>query len=819
MRLKHRTWMTARPSAPSWISYLIPLLIFIAGFVLLQSNDASINVTTNINASLNKLKDHHPEIDPPSYIPYHTLYARLPPALGIALLVLWLVFLFSFLGIVASDFFCPNLSTLASRLGLPEDVAGATLVGWANGAPDLFSTFASLKAGSGSLAIGELIGAASFICSVVAGSMVLVKPFKVGKYNFFRDVGFFTVAVAFAMAILRDGQIHKWEAGTMIALYATYVVLVAGGSWWRRRRRRMKERQRLIRGAWRNDNTDLLDEHHHTDVSDTSVLLDTGDAASARNHKHISTKPASSKTLTPLIIPSFKISGETEEGDYFSKLAPSSEQVDYLSPLSTPSMSAGVRKRSGTLIPTSASVRRYQHGHVRSHSHTTVRPTPGRLLHRSSILAAIEFRDVVNSLQVESTASRHLSPFREAGDADADVDTQRHQRRPISSPESNRRWRRQVTTTSPRHETGIHNLPRAMSNPGPESARVISELAVEDPWKNAPVPKSRIGMPSLNVEDAAGIPEWNLDSSLVDSTSGYVGRDTGNRESTTDGSGENFMSRYPAKALKLLGLAKSSNDTQDGQIPPKAQRLLGLHVPSPAIPDWSRSWRIAISVIIALIHAIFPSLHNFRSKSILAMITSVISVPAVLLLNLTLPVVDETELAEEFLQEMEKERLISEDPGHRRGDGEEGDDDDDDDVGSHALNEDEDSIEEELNEEERVEYENNVRRSLAIAHELHSPVATLQHPHSHHLGRTGVGAMNLAPPDVEDGTFSVSQRSAVPSLPELEDHQELRVGQTYEITDLELSTYLTAIQCFLAPIFVVMALLGTIVLLGQCCRY
>lgn len=38
------------------------------------------------------------------------------------LMALWLVFLFAFVGICASEFFCPNLSHIASRLGLSESV-------------------------------------------------------------------------------------------------------------------------------------------------------------------------------------------------------------------------------------------------------------------------------------------------------------------------------------------------------------------------------------------------------------------------------------------------------------------------------------------------------------------------------------------------------------------------------------------------------------------------------------------------------------------------------------------------------------------------
>lgn len=80
----------------------------------------------------------------------------------ILVLVCILAFLFSFIGISASDFFCPNLATIASYLGLNESTAGVTFLAFGNGSPDVFSTFSALKSGTFSLAIGELIGAATF---------------------------------------------------------------------------------------------------------------------------------------------------------------------------------------------------------------------------------------------------------------------------------------------------------------------------------------------------------------------------------------------------------------------------------------------------------------------------------------------------------------------------------------------------------------------------------------------------------------------------------------------------------------------------------
>ena len=164
--------------------------------------------------------------------------------------VFWLAFLFSTLGITASDFFCPNLGTIAERLGLDENVAGVTFLAFGNGSPDVFSTFSAMKAGSGPLAIGELLGAASFIVSVVAGAMCIIRPFSVEPRPFLRDVGFFTAAVGLLLVILWDENLHAWEAGLLVALYILYVVVVVVGTWWDKRQFRRKHLESIARGEY-----------------------------------------------------------------------------------------------------------------------------------------------------------------------------------------------------------------------------------------------------------------------------------------------------------------------------------------------------------------------------------------------------------------------------------------------------------------------------------------------------------------------------------------------------------------------------------------
>ncbi|KAF4571498.1 hypothetical protein EYR40_007970 [Pleurotus pulmonarius] len=191
---------------------------------------------------------------------YLSFYFCLSPALrplGFVGLILWLAFLFSALGISASDFFIPNLSTIAQLLGLDENVAGVTFLAFGNGSPDVFSTFAAMRTNSGSLAIGELIGAASFIVSVVVGSMCIIKPFQVNRGPFLRDVGFFAAAVALLLVILLDNELLFVEAAGLVVLYVFYALVVVSSSWWERRQEGKRVLEARIRAEY-DENTPLF---------------------------------------------------------------------------------------------------------------------------------------------------------------------------------------------------------------------------------------------------------------------------------------------------------------------------------------------------------------------------------------------------------------------------------------------------------------------------------------------------------------------------------------------------------------------------------
>ena len=181
-------------------------------------------------------------------------------AAAFLILISWLGLLFSTIGIAASDFFCINLSTIAAILGMSESMAGVTFLAFGNGSPDVFSTFAAMNSNSGSLAVGELFGAATFITAVVAGSMALIRPFKVARKSFVRDISFFVVAAGFSMVFLWDGKLRLWECLLMVAYYIFYVAFVVAWHWWLGRRRRRRETEAAVRGHFGQGTDELINE-------------------------------------------------------------------------------------------------------------------------------------------------------------------------------------------------------------------------------------------------------------------------------------------------------------------------------------------------------------------------------------------------------------------------------------------------------------------------------------------------------------------------------------------------------------------------------
>lgn len=664
-----------------------------------------------------------------------------------------------------------------------------------------------MRAGTGPLAIGELLGAAAFITSVVAGSMTLIRPFRVPRHSFLRDVGFFAFAVAFTIVILWDGDIKAWEAGAMIGLYCFYVFVVAMGSWWLRVRKRRLDTMRKARSEFAAEGEEI--EYR----DDPDFPTQPGDGTPDRrpslqlsqSQSSLTSSLLSSPHLVPIDFP--RIPHEPEIADEAALFDMAEEaQAHRRHRPSLPSAGPNGRLR----IPSSAVSRRpppLLESPSRDKSPLSARPgarhrhNTGAAI-RPSLLGAIEFRDVVNSLAQEAAArgtrpsallfpdstghgigssrqransyshprhERALSAYPDLAVEDGDTESDAASRRSSSSARDtlgdlspNRRststasWARArghraamsaVVSTSKapwQRDPDIHDRaepawPKPTKDPAGEPARptpswTASADQIEDPWRNAtPRPRQQLRL-QIPTPDRPSTPLQPL------SASSALG--TGVPAIMVTGAGGSEAS--------LVSPASRRNDASSGVNP--------LYVPDKR----RRAWVIVKTILAVL----FPSLQGLRRKSWVGRIAAVVTAPAILLLNLTLPVVDDDGSDCESDEGEKEDEAVEEENG------------------------DEDL--EQLSPEEIQAKRRH--RDQTIAATLHSPAEFNHHDRSPHSPSSAISVLPL------DGPGASEPPPIELPPPEIE---------TWEgPTDAQITRVLAAVQCFLAPLFCLVALTG-----------
>ena len=188
---------------------------------------------------------------------------------------------FGALAVTAERFFVPALKNIASALRLSDDVAGATLLSFGNGAPDIFAQIAALShrdaGASVALALGAVAGAGMFIASFVFPCVVLFalrdgnRYLALHKWSFTRDVGFFATAFALALGFFVDGSVEAFEAASLFALYLVYLVVLFTG---RRVRRLLRKTIEFLKGELDSDDESSIDWDDSDNEDVAAPMLD-----------------------------------------------------------------------------------------------------------------------------------------------------------------------------------------------------------------------------------------------------------------------------------------------------------------------------------------------------------------------------------------------------------------------------------------------------------------------------------------------------------------------------------------------------------------
>ncbi|EGX96899.1 sodium/calcium exchanger protein [Cordyceps militaris CM01] len=557
--------------------------------------------------------------DDASLISYLDLYyCKLNHAQPVAfvLIVFWLGMLFTTIGIAASDFFSINLSTIATILRLSESFAGVTFLALGNGSPDVFSTLAAMASNSASMAVGELLGAACFISGVVAGSMALVREFKVDRRSYVRDICFLIVAVIFTMIFLSDGSLHFWECWAMIAFYLLYVATVVGWHWYFSRRKLQLRREGEARSHFYGSASQASDELAGEPYRDDPDDPDRTHGAQEQHRPDISTLEAG---------PRIELEGDDWE-----------EAVDEQAQDHERMVAAEV----------SRSMRVLRTNRPRRNTKTPIRP---------SLVGALEFRSALAQLQRESNwqlanmprrshSDNHIPHPRHRGASFADLSAVAHsQPNPHFDPSPYGRERAFSTSTAPGVITEVED---ASSDGEPATER--SGGATKAPLHSssytvggnlAPPPKN----PPSTSKSATinGQPDKHLPVLVVRPPTRQGGH--------IDGSAP--TSPFPDLTDSPMLLTPSPNaEPSEFMLPspvvgrraelPGSLRGCDCIAEQKPVFWWPYSLLPPPHIILA---TLFPTLQGWSSKTWWDRFISTISAPSIFLLVLTLPVVEPEE--------------------------------------------------------------------------------------------------------------------------------------------------------------------------------
>ncbi|KAJ5558576.1 Sodium/calcium exchanger membrane region [Penicillium sp. DV-2018c] len=578
-----------------------------------------------------------------SYLQFYYCSLANAKLVAFTILVLWLSLLFSTIGIAASDFLCVDLSTLASILGLSESLTGVTFLAFGNGSPDVFSTFAAMRSNSGSLAIGELLGAATFITSVVAGSMALVRPFKVARRSFVRDVGYFIVAITFSMILLADGKLHTWESATMVCLYVFYVVMVVTWHWYLVRQRRKNDRNLAARAHYH------IPDNQELEIEETAEDDDPGVAAESRSLLRGASTEDFALLESAGDLPLWKEQEDEDEEARNRYLAEISDNMHIFRPMQT---------RRNTTNP--------------------IRP---------SLVGALEFQSVLHSLQKSRATQRNPTiSLNSYSDGEFDTDTRSVASHPRTSRPSGSNGR-----LSPSSAVGSSRV-RAVSANDAEGLRIDSSVSknppvqgplltvsgpsieeAKDSMQSHQLPRIDTGVPTLSpsssanpsriatpVEPVPHTPELlapsgafhfpNYRDALKDVRSPMSVSPRGTSRRRASGLGPESPS-VPFPSYTDLPSAPTSRPPSI-RFPDSATRLERLHVECdrdaihvglPFCKPLRNLWPDSFPTPQQIGCTLFPTLTGWKSKSVWERLLGIIAAPSVFLLTITVPVIEPQE--------------------------------------------------------------------------------------------------------------------------------------------------------------------------------
>lgn len=146
---------------------------------------------------------------------------------GFLLWALLILYTFKVLADVCDGHLTSVLERIVEKLGVPEDVAGATFLAMSSSAPELFHSVVSTFVLVSPSGLGNIVGSALFNLLCIIGVLPICskeKCLRIWWYPTIRDACFYAVSICELYLVIMDGEVALWEALVMVFTYGLYVL-------------------------------------------------------------------------------------------------------------------------------------------------------------------------------------------------------------------------------------------------------------------------------------------------------------------------------------------------------------------------------------------------------------------------------------------------------------------------------------------------------------------------------------------------------------------------------------------------------------------
>ncbi|XP_068597807.1 sodium/potassium/calcium exchanger 5 [Brachionichthys hirsutus] len=146
-------------------------------------------------------------------------------------LVIYFMIIFYMLlavSVVCDDYFLPSLEVISERLGLSQDVAGATFMAAGSSAPELVTAFLGVFVTKGDIGVSTIVGSAVYnLLGICAACGILVPVAgRLTCWPLFRDCVAYAISVAAVIGIIYDNEVYWYDAVCLLLVYGVYIAVL-----------------------------------------------------------------------------------------------------------------------------------------------------------------------------------------------------------------------------------------------------------------------------------------------------------------------------------------------------------------------------------------------------------------------------------------------------------------------------------------------------------------------------------------------------------------------------------------------------------------